>query len=298
MATLTSDLKNKFKYGSVVIKFIFINIALFLFLRIAGIVCTFSNADFNWLLQFIECPSDLGSLIIKPWTIFTYMFAQVEIFHIIFNMLWLYWFGSIFLLVCTSRQMIALYIYGGLLGAIAYIAAYNLLPYFNGIQGQLIGSSASVIAIVVATAMRCPDYKMNLLFIGPVSLKWIACITIIIDLISITDSNAGGHIAHLGGAIAGFIFAMMLSKGYDITKGFNNTIDTIVNQWNRLKDNIRRQKLSSSKIKSSEQNQASNNSKSDSDTLDEILDKIKKSGYTSLTAEEKKRLFDVSRRIK
>lgn len=218
-------------------------------------------------------------------------------------MLWLYWFGTVFLLTENAKQLVALYFYGGIAGALAFIGAYNTFPYFAYTNGWLIGASASVIAIVVATAMRHPDYKMHLLFFGAVSLKWIAIATIAIDFLSINGSNAGGHIAHLGGAAIGLIYSIMLNKGTDITRPFNRAIDNLVSAWESVKSSFKKQPKAK-KYNHNSKNEYHSNSQQNSSTtndreiLDNILDKIKKSGYASLSDDEKKRLFDVSRRIK
>jgi hypothetical protein len=181
--------------------------------------------------------------------------------------------------------------------------AYNTFPYFAYTDGWLIGASASVIAIVVATAMRHPDYKMHLIFFGAVSLKWIAVVTIAIDFLSINGTNAGGHIAHLGGAAIGLLYGYMLNKGTDITRPFNSAIDNLVSTWKGIKVSSTKQPKAKRYNANSTSQQSSNSQQTtstpnDREILDMILDKIKKSGYTSLSDEEKKRLFDVSKRVK
>lgn len=287
------------------IKLIFINIGVFLALRIGAIICTFGGFNIETsLLHWIELPSSPAELLTRPWTLITYMFAQFDIFHILFNMLWLYWFGTVFLLTENAKQLVALYFYGGICGALAFIGAYNTFPNFTYTNGWLIGASASVIAIVVATAMRHPDYKMHLIFFGAVSLKWIAIVTIAIDFLSINGSNAGGHIAHLGGAVIGLLYSYMLNKGTDITRPFNSSIDSLVSIWKGVKSSSTKQPKAkkynhnSSSQQSYNAQQQSASTPNDREILDNILDKIKKSGYSSLSDDEKKRLFDVSKRVK
>lgn len=287
------------------IKLIFINIGVFLALRIGAIICTFGGFNIETsLLHWIELPSSPAELLTRPWTLITYMFAQFDIFHILFNMLWLYWFGTVFLLTENAKQLVALYFYGGICGALAFIGAYNTFPNFTYTDGWLIGASASVIAIVVATAMRHPDYKMHLIFFGAVSLKWIAIVTIAIDFLSINGSNAGGHIAHLGGAVIGLLYSYMLNKGTDITRPFNSAIDYLVSIWKGVKSSSTKQPKAkkynhnSSSQQSYNAQQQSASTPNDREILDNILDKIKKSGYSSLSDDEKKRLFDVSKRVK
>lgn len=277
-------------------KIIFINIAVFIVLRLVSIGFTLFALSSNPVLQWIELPASLSNLIQQPWSLFTYMFAQYDILHILFNMLWLYWFGAIFMLYFTQKQLLGLYIYGGIGGAMLYILAYNTFPYFApAIEGSyMLGASASVIAIVVATAMRAPDYKIGLLFLGAISLKWIAIVTLSIDLLSIDSANAGGHIAHIGGALVGVLYALAYKNGIDITRWFNNLCDWIASFFSRSP----RVKLGKKKYKYSAPK--SNNKESiqpdDMADMNAILEKIKKSGYSSLSSEEKKRLFDVSKK--
>lgn len=297
MASIIDTIKYKYRTGSMLMKLIFINIGVFIALRLGAIVCLLAGIDEQLWLRWVELPSDPSRLLVMPWTLLTYMFAQYDIFHILFNMLWLYWFGTIFMLTGTSRRLVALYIYGGIGGALTFLAAYNLLPAFSG-EGWLIGSSASVLAIVTGTAILHPDYKMGLLFLGEISLKWVAIVTIGIDLLSIGGTNAGGHIAHIGGAIVGAIYGLSLNRGVDITKPFNSMLDNITNILRRLsepKTNYRQTKNSSYSTKN---NYSNTSAATNEASLDEILDKIKKSGYTSLTNEEKRRLFEVSKNIK
>lgn len=288
MGDFFNTIRFRFNSGSMLMKLIYINIGVFLLLRVVALAILLSGGDTDsWLHQF-EVPSHPSLLLMKPWTIFTYMFAQYGILHLLFNMVWLYWFGKIFLFTGTPKQMLALYLYGGIAGAVLFIAAYNTLPYFHGSVSWMIGASASVIAIVTATAIHHPDYRIGLLLLGEIPLKWIAIATIGISVLSIPDGNAGGNIAHIGGAIIGAIYGVMLNRGTDITRPLNNAIDNIVNF---VKHAIsKRQKANTEKRDNTRSN--------DTETLDSILDKIKKSGYTSLSAEEKRKLFEVSKRIK
>ncbi len=288
MAPIIDTIQNSFRTGSMLMKLIYINIGVFIVLRVVSLVILLSGGNPEGWLTIVEFPSHPELWLLKPWTIITYMFAQYGILHILFNMVWLYWFGKIFLFTETPKQMLALYIYGGLAGALMFMGSYNMLPYFAYKTGWLIGSSASVIAIVTATAVRHPDYRISLLFLGDVALKWIAIVTVGVSVLSIPDGNAGGHIAHIGGAIIGIIYGVMLNKGTDITRPFNDIVDKIVTFFKQV--SMPRQKNDNKSHVSSQFN--------DQDVLDGILDKIKKSGYASLTADEKKRLFDVSKRIK
>ena len=263
------------------LKLIWINAAVFVALRLAVIVgLLFGASDpMHAVRGAVELPSRLSMLARAPWTVLTYMFAQYDVLHILFNMLWLYWFGTIMLYRCTPAQMLTLYLYGGLGGALLFLAAYNLLPLFAGSTGMLIGSSASVMAIVTATAILMPDFGMRLLFIGDVKLKWIALATVALVLLGVSGANAGGEIAHVGGIIVGCVFGMMLKRGTDITRPVRRLFD-------------RRP------ARRPGPRPAPTIGDDDRRDLDAILDKIKRSGYSALTPDERRRLFEVSRNIK
>ena len=298
MATSFNQLLDRYRFSTMLMKIIIINAVVFLLLHVVAIVALFAgSAHPESVLQWVEMPSNPGLLLRRPWTVVSYMFAQYDVLHILFNMLWLYWFGVIFMSLSTGRRLLALYVYGGLAGAALYLLAYNVLPFFAGTDGMLIGASGAVIAVVTATAIMAPDYKMYLLFLGGVSLKWVAIVTIGLDLIGVTGANAGGHLAHLGGAIAGAVYALLLRRGTDITIPFCRVADMIANLF---KGGVKKpgfKRYTGSKT-SSRNSVPHTDSQADQAELDIILDKIKKSGYSSLTPDERKRLFDVSKRIK
>lgn len=274
-------LRTGFRQSSTLMKIVWVNVAIFILLRLAAIVCVFSgNPDYiDVVLGQVELPSSLGVFITRPWTLVTYMFAQYDLLHVVFNMLWLYWFGTMFMMISQPRRLLTLYLCGGLAGALFYMIGYMVLPMFQWSYGSLIGSSASVIAIVTAVAILMPHFKMHLLLIGSVSVKWIAIVTIVLVLIGVTGSNAGGEIAHIGGVIAGVCYALWVKKGYNLTLRFAR----------RHSGTASRQADSGSRSGLTPDERAQ---------LDAILDKIKKSGYSSLTASERDRLFSVSRKIK
>lgn len=300
MATFFDTIRDRYRFSTMLMKIIFVNIAVFVAVRLGAIIGFFCGmTDPAPILGWLEMPSDPSALLRRPWTVVTYMFTQYDVLHILFNMLWLYCFGVIFLSLSTGRRMLALYVYGGLAGAFFYLLAYNLLPVFHGVDGVLIGSSGAVIAVVTATAIMAPDYKMYLLFLGGVSLKWVAVVTIGLDLIGVTGANAGGHIAHLGGAVAGAVYAVALRRGTDITAPFCRVADALANSCNAAR-RPRRPSFRPYRRDASVRHEKHprTGSAADQAELDAILDKIKKSGYTSLTPQERKRLFDVSSRIK
>lgn len=285
-----------------------VNVAVFVIVRVLALVCLLFAVDAMPAIELLEMPSNPVKFLHQPWSVISYMFLHYDVMHILFNMLWLYWFGAMFHQIFGTRRFVGLYFLGGIGGALLYMLAYNVLPLFSSTEGLLLGASASVLAIVAATAVRQPDYKVGLLFFGQISLKWIAIVTIFIDVISIGSSNAGGHIAHLGGALTGAAFALADRRGTDITAWFNRAIDLIVNLTRRRPrvkvGNFHNSPFTRTKQqpRTDKQQYERDNGRRNSMTpaeeaeMDEILKKIKLSGYASLTAEEKRRLFEVSKR--
>ena len=297
MGNFISDLKNGFKRGSISLQFIYINVGVFVVTTLVSVFLMLFNLSNAGLFQVLELPAYVPNFLVQPWSLFTYMFLHADALHLLFNMLWLYWFGQLFLSIYSARHLRGLYILGGLCGGLLYMLAFNVFPYFqNHIYGSwLLGASASVLAIVVATAVREPEYRVNFMFVGAVRLKYVALFMVITDLLFMTSGNGGGHIAHLGGALAGWWFAASLRKGHDVTKWINNVFDW-VNGGSRFKIPARKPKMKATKGGKNADYDYNAQKKRQSEEIDRILDKLKKSGYSSLTTEEKKRLFDASTR--
>jgi len=290
-----------FSRKSILNKLIIINLAVFVIINIINLflwlfkIDTSANgqAGTSTVTYFLSVPADLQSLITRPWTIFTYMILQENFLHLFFNMMVLYFGGRIFLEYLNERKLLNTYIIGGLVGAAFYIAAFNIFPVFSdSLQYSVaLGSSASVLAILIAAATYVPEYSVVLLFFGRVKLKYLALIIILIDVLSIPKGNAGGHIAHLGGAFWGYLFISQMKVGRSLTINF---------RWMNLKRFFKGFVRSKSKTKN-EPFTAKGRPLSDEDynamknqqqqKIDNILERISKSGYSSLTKEEKELLF-------
>lgn len=302
MASIIDNIKGGFVKGSPLIRLIYVNVALFLLVHLVAVILTLWNISPTAWLAYIDLPSDIGLLLHRPWTLLTYMFVHYDVWHILFNMLWFYWFGTIFLQYFTPKHLVGLYFLGGLAGALFYVAAYNIFPYFADKQSMMCGASAAIMAVVLAITVRVPDYKVNLLFLGAVSLKYIAAVTVLIDLFSMTSANAGGHIAHIGGAVMGIAFALCWKRGKDLTHPVNALIDFFFTYFSRPRFKVRRQRrtttsgsTTSSRRRPESDYEYNARKKREMDEIDAILDKIKKSGYSALTEAEKKRLFDAGK---
>ncbi|MEN9919190.1 MAG: hypothetical protein RL662_1626 [Bacteroidota bacterium] len=289
--SLFSTLKDK----SILAKLILVNILVFLVLGSIKAIERLLQLQFPNFDEYLEVSSNVLLVAKYFWTLFTYMFVHHDILHLVFNMLMLYWFGKIFLMFFTSKNMLALYILGGLTGAFFYILAFNTVPYFM-IQGDahMIGASASVMAIIFGVAFYNKNLEVSMLFFGQVKIVYIALGMFILDFIALgRGSNLGGHVAHIGGAALGYLFATQYLRGKDITKWFNSILDTFVNLFTpkakmRVTYTNTNNKESDANYNSRKHNQI--------EEIDCILDKIKKSGYASLSDTEKKRLFDASRK--
>lgn len=287
--------------SSIIYKLIIINVVVFLLLNIVNVIIFLSNSDRSIseavtgnIMSWIMLPADTRNLLTRPWTLFTHLFTHYQIFHLLFNMLWLYWFGRIIQEFVGSKKILPLYLYGGLAGAALLILAYNIFPGLNPDLPYVkaLGASAGVMAIVVAAATLVPDYTVFLFFFGAVRIKFIVLFLVILDLVSVPDLNSGGHIAHLGGMLFGYIFIKQLQMGHDWSKPFNNFLDRVENVFTKRKQprvvyktESRQPKKSQTTIFTDDQQQR----------VDAILDKIKRSGYDSLSKEEKEFLFKVSR---
>ena len=278
--SLFSDLKSTFKYSSSNIRFIIINAAVFLIISLISLPFYFANIDsvFNEIIQWFAIPSSPSLLIKKPWTLITYMFVHHDFFHLFFNMLMLFWAGRIFTEYLGDKRLVSTYLIGGIFGAAMYLIAYNTLPVFQHINSINMGASGAVLAVLIAIATYLPNYSVFMVLIGPIKLKYIALILVLIDVLSIEKGNAGGHITHLGGAIYGYIYSTQLAKGRNIALWFDNTVNFFSNLFkpkSKLKVSYRRNEANYS------ENQ--NDYKSNQQKIDEILDKISKSVYESLS---------------
>ena len=290
----TTNLREGFRRGDIVTQLIYINAGIFLVVALVNLFLVLFKMDSGHWMNYLMFPASFMQFITQPWTLITYMFMHAGILHILFNMLWLYWFGRLFLNFFSAKHLRGLYLLGGIAGAALYMIAYNLFPYFEDAvySSYLLGASASVLAIVVATAVREPNYPVQFMFIGTVRLKYVALFMVVLDLLFITADNAGGHLAHLGGALAGWWFASGLVKGHDLTKWINVALDFCSGRWKPASKKPKMKVHYGDKQKDYEFNARK---KERSDEIDRILDKLRKSGYGSLTEEEKKSLFDASK---
>lgn len=294
--SLWSDIRSAFRHGTSLTRLIILNIAVFLAISVIGIIgFLLANPELSdYTIRLFSVPSSFKSFILRPWTVITYMFTHKDLLHIAVNMLWLYWFGKIFLDYLDQKKLVAVYLLGGITGALMYVISYNIFPAFSEFAGSsipLLGASAAVMAVVVAISVYVPDYTVFLFLLGRIKIKYIALVIFILTSIVDFQANSGGKLAHIGGALFGYIYIVYYRKGKDLGKWLNRIIDffvTFLKPRKKLKVTYKKRVTDDyeyNRIKAERQAR-----------INEILDKISKGGYDSLTREEKDFLFRESQK--
>jgi membrane associated rhomboid family serine protease len=290
---MRSELKRLIEDGDMLTRLIVVNVLVFVVVLFINIFQFLLQSNFaHRILYWFTLPAFLPDLVTRPWTLITYMFLHEGVFHLIFNLLWLYFGGLIFLNFFSEKQLLGTYISGGLAGGVLYIISYNLFPVFETVLPAATnrGASAAVMAIIIAAATYAPGYPVRLFFVLEVKLWVVAVIAVLFDLAGIERSNAGGHIAHLGGAIFGYLMAKSFDRGVDITHwiyDFSDYLQVLFGKKKKLRKVY--SKKGYTNVYSRYQHM------SDQERLDQILDKISMSGYDSLSKEEKEFLFKIGK---
>lgn len=317
-SSIIDDLKREFSYGNMVTRLIIINIIFFVMLNLIGVSLRIAHGwqtpeVYYSIRNFFLISSDWMHNLTHPWAIITSMFAHEGFWHILWNMLFLYWFGRIVGDFIGDHRLLPLYLLGGLVGGLAYFASINLLNYGGGGDHYALGASAAVMAIVVASGVLAPDYGMRLLLLGEVKLKYIVIALVLLDVFALgQDFNTGGHFAHLGGAFMGWVFVRRLQQGDDWSVPINNFLNRISEFFRGLGQdrNSRRRgprvayrnpnrparRTTVGGRRSDNRRPGAEQSLSYQEKLDAILDKIKDSGYESLDQDEKEFLFNASKK--
>lgn len=292
MNNIIDNLQKEFKQGSILNKLIYINIAAFILLSIINVLSFMFQFNNSLLLDRFYLPANTITLAKQPWSIISYMFLHNGILHILFNMIWLHFAGKLFLQYLNPQQLLTTYILGGISGGLIFILAYNYIPVFQQLSNSAsaVGASASVLAIMIAIATYVPNYAVQFPFFGFIKLKYIAIFIVTIDLLSIPNSNAGGHLAHIGGALFGYIYVIQIKKGKDYSLSFFNLLSVLINTFKRKK----RINISHRRPKSDYEFNSEKSLKQKE--IDKILEKIANSGYDSLSKNEKAKLFNASKK--
>ena len=292
------NLKNAFnRRDNSLYKLMAINLIAFFILLISRVVLTLSGfgAVYKEGLKWIMMPASLPTLAKQPWSIFTYFFLHEGLFHILFNLLFLYYFGLLIHQYLGSRKLTNLYILGGVFGAGFYVLMYNIAPYFSGVVDTsfMLGASAGVFAVVVGAATLAPQTTFVLLLLGPVKIVYIAAFYVLLSFANSIGENAGGEIAHLGGAMLGFGYIFLLRKGWDLGIPIQKVGLFFENLGTRRAPKVSYRRTSYTKPSSTN---SANKETLSQEEVDKILDKIADKGYEGLTKEEKRKLFEYSKK--
>jgi membrane associated rhomboid family serine protease len=306
MSQFFSDIKESCKRGNFLTRLIYINAGAFFIIKCTLVLFMLFKVSTHWI-SYLQVPAFIPSLLHQPWSILTYMFLHTQFIHAIFNLIALYYFGRLFLTYYNQKQLVAVYIWGGLAGAALYVIGYNIIPYFVNYQTQsyLLGASASVMAILFATVGYAPNSQVQLALVGNVKLKHIGWVFLALDLIGLGSVNSGGSMAHLGGAFMGLLFGYCYANGKDLSKPITKALDWLANHyhvpsfkgWRTSKKKIKVTVNNTQNMSDAQWNQQQKErEKLRQERIDQILEKIKKSGYQNLTDEEKKSLFQLSKK--
>lgn len=294
MASFWDKIKQYYLQGNAVVRLIFLNVIVFLLMRLIFALMGLTGHDGENVLDWIQLPALTVSFLERPWTLITYMFVHFKLMHLLMNMMLLYFFGTLFLRWFSERQLLVYYLVGGLSGGLFFILGYMLFPALSAdvLPAPLIGASASVMAICITLTFYRPDENIPMFLFGNVRLKYIAIVLIAIDLLSIDKTNAGVGLAHLGGIMSGLMLGFSLKNGKDMfawVNGFFVRKPKMKIKYNRAKsENANREPDVDQEYR--------NRKKRDTVRMDAILDKVKQSGYDSLSKDEKKELFDFSKK--
>ena len=301
MNGILDDLKNVFrKPDNALLRLIIINVIVFLGLGVITTTLRFFGTDAIYVADLLHnqvvLPGNLSDLMYRPWTVLTYAFGHADFLHILGNMLALYWFGLIIAEYLGSKKLISIYVLGALAGSMSFILLLILTPYT---ASGLIGASGAVFAVMVAAATLSPNYTFYLLFIGPVRIKYIAALWVVLSYIALGGFNAGGNLAHLAGALLGYVYIIQLKKGTDLGSWIHDFMDYVSSLFQKKSKMHVSHNKSKSKVTATTAYRSHNKNTGenipDQDEIDAILDKISASGYESLTKEEKQKLFRASK---
>lgn len=298
MANIFNDISNTLRNGSPLSRIILISIVVFVVVNLIGNISGMATGGINYLEYYLSVPAYWFDFLLQPWSIVTYLFLHAGLGHIFWNLLLLYWFGQIYIEYQSNQKFISTFFIGGLAGAVLYLIAYNLVFLAGGNpsfaeNAHLMGASAGILAVVFATATLIPDYELTLILVGPVRIKYIAAGIFVISTVLDFSSNTGGKIAHIGGALYGYLFIRGLRSGVDYSTWFW----TLINSTQALfssKPKMRVVKNNYKSNKTSAPNNKSSMSAAEKERrINQILDKISASGYDSLSSEEKEFLFQM-----
>jgi len=281
-----TNLYHNFLSRSIVERIIIINVAIFILAYLFNTFSFLLQIDGNFIVNWFSLQPDFDLLLMRPWTIVSYGFLHLGFFHILFNMMVLYYFGNLFSDFFNSKQFLVYLILGIASGGLIYMLSYNYMPGLKTQSSLLVGASAGVMAIVVGISSHIPHYSLSFRFIGNIKLLYIAVALVVLDIVQIPTGNAGGHLAHLGGSLLGYVMTRYMNQGSGLITWMTGTMTK--KEKRPLKTVYKSAKKTTSKKKETKSEEQA--------IIDSILDKISKSGYETLTKEEKDYLFKAGKK--
>ncbi len=283
-----NTIKYKFKHAGIVEQLIYINLAIYLCAFLSNTLSFLFQADSNFLITWFSLPENFNDFLSKPWSIITYGFLHTGFIHILLNLIVLFYIGNFFLDYFSQKQLLLFYILGTVVGGLIFLVAYNSFPVFinDPKYNVLLGASAGISAIFIGLATYLPNYQLKFPLIGFIKLWHLAAFWVALDIIQIPAGNAGGHLAHLGGGLFGFLYVFYASnKEIDV---FSPIINLFKKEPHlKTVHKSEQQETRTSKYSTKDEHQQE---------IDKILDKIGKSGYDALSKEEKEFLFKQGKR--
>jgi len=297
---LQNDLKRQWASGGMVVRLILINVAVFIALVLAYLLLLPAGGNGPmaevlrdmYIVQWLRSTADLDVLLYRPWTVFTYMFTHTGLGHIFWNMLLLWFGGRMFQDLLGGKRLLGHYLLGGFCGLFLFVLMSNIMPGLHGgsVRAGIMGASAGVLSVFIGIAAYRPDMVVNLIFLGPVKLMYVAAVFLLLDLVGIGSGDGVAHEAHIGGALYGYIASRQLTKGRDWSMAFVNALERLFSPFKRQGPKLRVEKrFSKAAVRNDEAYNAAKRSRQA--TVDAILDKISRSGYDSLSKDEKDVLF-------
>ena len=278
-------IKSRYKEGNIIEKLIYINIGVFILTHLIVLFQGPQPNQMNLILEWFSLDNSFSSLLTKPWTIISYGFLHADFLHILLNLITLYFIGNLFIEYFTQKQLLTFYVLGTLFGGILFILSQSYFPLFEGQTTVLVGASAGISAIFIGLTTYIPNYELKVRFIGFVKLWHLAAVWVGLDVLALTGGNAGGHFAHLGGALFGFLYVNQVSNK-DL-KIWGKISSLFTSKKKPFKTVYKSPKRAKKPVQNSSLNQQQ---------IDGILDKISKSGYDTLTKAEKEFLFKQGRK--
>ncbi len=299
--SIFEDLKREFSTGNIITRLVLINIGVFIAINAVWVITKMINGGtasplYYDILHFFCVSSSIMHNITHPWVFLTSIFLHEGFWHLLWNMLFLYWFGRIVADLIGDNKILPLYLLGGLVGCVVFWASAQIFPYYGNGETYALGASAGVMAIVMTSGMIAPDYNLRLLLIGDVKLKYVVGVLILVDIFGLaSDVNTGGHFAHLGGVLMGWFFVQQLREGNDWSEGVNNMLFKIKDFFREKKETVHTAKERKLVVKKHYRQKPDKLSDMEvQERIDMILDKIKAKGYDSLSNEEKDFLNNAS----